>query len=109
MARYIDGDRLIRWVEDLDARGRFMTIQDIRFIVAELANSCWVNVKAKLPEVGKVVLALGERSATTGMFQGTMANRPDIWMWKNHTPKHVTHWMLLPEPPKEYDDDEGTV
>ena len=64
----------------------------------------WISVKDRLPEIGKVVLAFGTRSATTGMFQGASSYRPDIWMWKNHTPKHVSHWMPLPEPPKEDDD-----
>ena len=63
-------------------------------------KSEWVSVKDRLPEIGKVVLAFGTRSATTGMYQGTMANRPDVWMWKNHTPKHVSHWMPLPTPPR---------
>jgi len=60
----------------------------------------WISVKDRLPEVGKVVLAFGTRSATTGMFQG-VGTRNDLWWWKGHTIKHVSHWMPLPEPPKE--------
>ena len=59
----------------------------------------WISVEDGLPEIGKVVLAFGTRSATTGMFQGVLSGRPDVWMWKNHTPKHVSHWMPLPPPP----------
>ena len=66
---------------------------------AEVADG-WISVHDRLPEVGKVVLAFGTRSATTGQFKGIMANRPDTWMWKNHTPKHVSHWMPLPPAPK---------
>ena len=66
----------------------------------------WVSVQDRLPKIGEVVLAFGTRSATTGMFQGTMPDRPNVWMWKNHTPKHVSHWMPLPEPPMREDDDE---
>ena len=60
----------------------------------------WISVKDRLPEVGKVVLAFGTRSATTGMFQG-VGTRNDLWWWKGHTIKHVSHWMPLPEPPME--------
>ena len=65
----------------------------------------WISVKDRLPEVGKVVLAFGTRSATTGMFQG-INKRNDLWWWKGHTIKHVSHWMPLPEPPKEENDNE---
>lgn len=64
----------------------------------------WISVKDRLPEVGKVVLAFGTRSATTGMFQGVSA-RNDLWWWKGHTIKHVSHWMPIPNLPKECDDD----
>lgn len=59
----------------------------------------WISVNDRLPEVGKVVLAFGTRSATTGMFQG-VCKRNDRWWWKKHTIKHVSHWMPLPEPPE---------
>ena len=65
----------------------------------------WIRVEDRLPEVGKVVLAFGTRSATTGMFQG-VCKRNDRWLWKKHTIKHVSHWMPLPEPPKEVEQDD---
>ena len=61
---------------------------------------CWIPVTERLPEIGTVVLAHGKRSATTGMFQGT-DSKPQYWWWKHNTIKEVTHWMPLPEPPKE--------
>lgn len=64
----------------------------------------WISVKDRLPEVGKVVLAFGTRSATTGMFQG-VSTRKDCWWWKGHPFKHVSYWMPLPEPPKDGDGD----
>ena len=69
-------------------------------IIDTQSTTQWVSVKDRLPEVGKVVLAFGTRSATTGMFQG-INKRNDLWWWKGHTIKHVSHWMPLPEPPKE--------
>ena len=68
-------------------------------IMGELQTK-WISVHDRLPEEGKVVLAFGTRSSTTGMFQGTQKNRPGLWRWKGSI-KHVSHWMPLPEPPKE--------
>ena len=60
----------------------------------------WIPVTERLPEVGEVVLACGKRHATSGMFQGVLRNKPNMWHWKGNTLKEVTHWMPLPEPPK---------
>ena len=60
----------------------------------------WIPVTERLPDKGKVVLALGKRHATSGMFQGTSKYDPKLWYWKGGTLKEVTHWMPLPEPPK---------
>ena len=64
----------------------------------------WISVNDRLPDVGKIVLVFGKRSATTGMFQGVI-ERNDLWWWKEDTTKYVSHWMPLPEPPKEDDDE----
>lgn len=100
MPRLIDADALkeemdMEWCPD-------MTVSEIWYVI-DCAPTVggWVSVNDRLPEIGKVVLAFGTRSATTGMFRGTMINRLDVWMWKHNTSKKVTHWMPLPEPPKE--------
>lgn len=59
-----------------------------------------IPVTERLPEKGRVVLAFGTRSCTTGQFRGT-GSEPWFWWWKGNTIKRVTHWMPLPEPPKE--------
>ena len=64
-------------------------------------GSKWIPVTERLPEKGEVVLACGKRHATSGMFQGASRNNPKLWHWKSNTLKEVTHWMPLPEPPKE--------
>lgn len=105
-----DCEKVIRHFQDaIEAIGngnrwRFVRkdiIEDAISLLKEqvLQNGGWISVKDKLPEVGKVVLAFGTRSATTGMFQGVTA-RNDCWLWKGCTIKHVSHWMPLPEPPK---------
>lgn len=100
--RLIDADALIAKYDAMHvgAPGRARNL----IVDAPTVND-WISVKDRLPEVGKVVLAFGTRSATTGMFQGVGA-RNDLWWWKGHTIKHVSYWMPLPEPPKEDDDAE---
>ena len=59
----------------------------------------WISVKKRLPENGQQVLAVidgGERDVVT--FDGL------VFFTKIHFGKllkNVTHWMPLPEPPKE--------
>jgi hypothetical protein len=60
----------------------------------------WIPVTERLPEYGEIVLAFGKRHATSGMFRGT-TSKPNWWHWKGNTYKDVSHWMPLPEPPKE--------
>ena len=64
-------------------------------------GSKWIPVTERLPQKGEIVLACGKRHATSGMFQGASRNNPKWWHWKGNTLKEVTHWMPLPEPPKE--------
>ena len=64
----------------------------------------WIPVTERLPEIGRVVLAMGHRSASTGQFQGLQKSQDHfLWNWKGHTIRYVSHWMPLPEPPKEED------
>lgn len=72
----------------------------IEELVSNADKPKWISVEERLPEKGTVVLAFGTRSATTGQFQG-VGTAPWFWWWKGHTIKRVTHWMPLPEPPKE--------
>ncbi len=69
----------------------------------------WINVSERLPEPETHVLVAFDDSEVTSLWQNwgnlttTEDNNPleyvvDIWSMKYHT---VTHWMPLPEPPKE--------
>lgn len=60
----------------------------------------WIPVEERLPEGGQIVLALGLRHATSGMFRGT-TSKPNIWHWKGGFYKEVTRWMPIPEAPKK--------
>lgn len=69
----------------------------------------WISVKDRLPEVGDTVLFTGMSSYGTwfstkrGWFDGTFWKRDEGETVYSSTP--VTHWMPLPEPPEEENDD----
>ena len=87
----------------INQKNEILMLEGAQHVMSEIMGELqtkWISVHDRLPEKGKVVLAFGTRSSTTGMFQGTQNDRPELWHWKSHTIKHVSHWMPLPEPPK---------
>ena len=87
----------------INQKNEILMLEGAQHVISEIMEeqqTKWISVYDRLPEEGKVVLAFGTRSSTTGMFQGTQKNRPELWHWKGSI-KHVSHWMPLPEPPKE--------
>ena len=57
----------------------------------------WISVKDRLPEPGeRVIVARGEK-----VEQGVYLAVNGWWKVYGTNTKSVTHWMPLPEPPKE--------
>lgn len=83
------------------------------YIVADTqVMNQWISVKDKLPEEAVKVLIYTEYNATAyGFFTGAYYNnRPLFAITMNRNSKHswyeeirVSHWMPLPEPPKDGD------
>lgn len=62
----------------------------------------WINVEDMLPDLGQNVLTVGPKgSMETTYYRGLLHVRRDKWRWKHNGVKTITHWMPLPEPPKE--------
>lgn len=68
----------------------------------------WVSVKDKLPEYGAeviVVLNYKRRRVACFSYRGKCDDTGRLlWRWHNSDDEStltVTHWMPLPEPPKE--------
>lgn len=67
----------------------------------------WISVKDRLPEEGKFVLVTGNLYPNKHVG-GTMAvsRRIDVTYWSGFgRTGNITHWMPLPEPPKEEDNE----
>lgn len=71
---------------------------------AERLPSCWVSVKDRLPERNEKVLAIvrlpgEEEYIGENKYKGPLVGTKRK-VWDIHG-DYVTHWMPLPEPPKE--------
>lgn len=69
----------------------------------EAAQLKWISVEERLPNVGEKVMVCGVKNGMqVGAFRGiSRLGKNRKWLWKKDTILEVTHWMPLPEPPKE--------
>jgi hypothetical protein len=74
----------------------------------ESAQPKWIGVEERLPKPNRKVLTIRKECSGTGRYRyaldntilwidGTLVWGVDMESWKDR----VTHWMPLPEPPKE--------
>lgn len=67
---------------------------------AEVTKSCWIPVTERLPEAGERVMCY----CRANIYEVMKMRTDGDWVHDtNHIYMHsfVTHWMPLPEPPKE--------
>lgn len=82
-----------------------MIIQDLRRENAELRARVqeWISVEDRLPEAGGYVVCIAKRNPFSRFMP--MVARIEKNGWVNPITEQyiseVTHWMLIPEPPKE--------
>lgn len=82
-----------------------MIIQDLRRENAKLKASVpqWISVDDRLPEAGGYVVCIAKRNPFSRFMP--MVARIEKNGWVNPITEQyiseVTHWMLIPEPPKE--------
>ena len=125
MAEYIDRERLLhRFNIDnmMNVNGTLVSLNDARNIIsgfpaADVAPVGWISVKDKLPEPEQDVLVIAHgwsdrllyigsyqrMEAETSWLTGVTSKASDwsLWGWSYLREPEVTHWMPLPEPPKE--------
>ena len=77
----------------------------VQFAPSVDAEPKWISVKERLPEDQRSVLTVNGHGEIRIM--GLWSKRGDEWTWvHNDRMMHyndITHWMPLPEPPKEDD------
>ena len=97
------------WVDEVPAEqfADYLIANGVTFATDTNAGSKWISVEDRLPEPCVSVLTLRRRledgacsqrvDSTIPIYDGTFAWFSDTHSWKTK----VTHWMPLPEPPKE--------
>ena len=71
--------------------------------IEELSKPRWIPVTEALPRAGEIVLVYGKRGGIYTAEHNRNARWPGSF-WKLNSKNHYcepTHWMPLPEPPKE--------
>jgi hypothetical protein len=69
------------------------------------ATQKWISVKERLPESGTRALVMRFDFVTKTPFYDLLWFDNGYWWNRNFTGDYaVTHWMPLPEPPKEAED-----
>ena len=114
--RLIDADALMEELErEVELADDWKTAHEIANCVKYAPTvSGWISVKNRLPPIYQMVLITGKNSAggsfgvIKGSYDGHNYNwyRDDIGQYVNHRGETVTHWMPLPEPPKEVSEDD---
>ncbi len=106
--RLIDGDALLEIVEDHTTTVSFcLTVDEAKgksrmkqLIVEDIRNmptvNSWISVKDRLPDEGKYVLVWESQG-----FAYCDKLICGIWNIGASNGAIITHWMPLPEPPKE--------
>lgn len=59
----------------------------------------WISAKDRLPKPGDRVIALIGRNII--IAHTFIEDNSEYWSAEDHDYLNVTHWMPLPEPPKE--------
>lgn len=104
MPRLIDADTMREeWLENGENEYVYDTNAVLESIDAQLTVGRWIPVTERLPEAKVDVLAvIHYKDGRTAVNQGWYSALNEQWyigVAGIHAP--VTHWMPLPEPPKE--------
>lgn len=80
-------------------------IKSAKMSIEPVEESKWIKCSEKMPENGKSVLVVITQDGYTDICVGETYGEGD-WMisgefWYEKSDPAITHWMPLPEPPKE--------
>jgi hypothetical protein len=103
--RYIDADALlIRLPDDLPYKASVK-----RVLIQALATDKWISVEENLPPKDYYDFVLAWDSFQKCVVIAHYSHRYECWEDERtlkQYPNKITHWMPLPEPPKESEDTE---
>ena len=87
----------------LDAAEAIQQLEE-RLVEANKTSTRWISVRERLPQDGQKVIATFRNDGGRVVDQARYANGEfDFASWAYVWGDNVTHWMPLPQPPKEED------
>ena len=126
MAEYIDKEAVLLEI-NRQIRRQFLCIANVETIIkdapaADVASVGWISVKDRMPEPEQEVLVIAHgwsgrllyigsyqrMEAETSWLTGVTSKASDwsLWGWSYLREPEVTHWMPLPDPPKDTETEE---
>ena len=107
--RLIDADALIEWLSIVPLEnGMINPDVVVDFIRTMPGCGGWISVKDRLPDKDVFVLTYGDGIMEVMKLSDATVAGVTLEMWKTNDDyfiwtEDVTHWMPLPEPPKDGD------
>jgi hypothetical protein len=102
----VDGANFIKYMNDQKISGFGNWMFANGFNSGVWASSNWISVKDRLPEMYKAVL--GYAPYHNNVWAVTMRENGEWYIWSPVSRRYdpdfegpITHWMPMPEPPKE--------
>lgn len=102
-------DELIKRLRDDNACVSLTTLHEAADAIEELSKPCWISISERLPEEKTYVLILadtiaGKMAKVSFRYKDSAGN--NCWTaldayGKNLFDWQPTHWLPLPQPPKE--------
>lgn len=109
MAEYVSRDDVRRFIADAFSENRFATNYDYAILVDKIDEipaadvqpvDRWISVDEALPIYDGLVLAVDKNNT---IRLGIYTDLGWTSQFGNPMVAHITHWMPLPEPPKDGD------
>lgn len=123
MAEYIERDSALRVAHTMRPEDKRLKITMANIPAADVAPMGWISVRDKLPEPEQDVLVIAHGwsnrllyigsyqrvEAETSWLTGVTSKASDwsLWGWSYLREPEVTHWMPLPDPPKDTETEES--
>ena len=86
---------------DLERLADYLIANGVTFATDNNVGSRWIPVTERLPEEHKLVLCLWIQMGDGFRYGFARLQRENVWWVLNEGMPEVTHWMPLPEAPKE--------
>lgn len=97
-------EEVIKRLDTLRRENPFLLMQDVAALdlaIAALERDRWISVRERAPAHGETVIVTDGEIVCDALFGGFTQVTKSLYFEPSESIEHITHWMPLPEPPKE--------